>query len=270
MPEEIKKLIDRQKSFQRFVGFPVDSVLESVRNEMSEKYLFKMIEEVIELRKEFPSAANPWSKSQKVADIDRIKEELADVIFFLINFINVWKFTPEEIIDVLGKVQDNNFRNVKQKKMNMLDTEILNLPGSTVGLGQGNLSPKYIFIGINPSSGIEKGYRVWSDEKDGSSSVLLPILDKLGIRGYCYFTNLVKCTTVDNSEPDGVEFWTEYLKKEVEILKHDNPGCKIIAMGKWVSQNLPFPHSSIHHPSYILRGGLTANEYELEITKEIK
>ena len=95
---KLLELIEKQREFQRAVGFPVDSILEQDRNEMSEKYTFKLIEEAVEMRREFPSAMNPWSKHQKAADLKRVREEYADVVLFLLNIAIVWKFTPDEIL----------------------------------------------------------------------------------------------------------------------------------------------------------------------------
>src|SRR3990167_9586497 len=128
----IEKIIEKQKEFQRFVGFPIDSNLESDRNELSEIYLFKMIEEIVELRKEIPSTMNKWSKKNGFAQKERVLEELSDVMFFLMNFCITWKLTEEEILNVMTKVQDNNFDKVKEKKMNILNDEILQLPGYTI------------------------------------------------------------------------------------------------------------------------------------------
>lgn len=266
--EKINKIIERQKDFQRIVGFPIDSNLESDRNEMSEKYVFKLIEEAIELRKEFPSVMNPWSKKQKEVDLLRVKEEMSDVLLFFVNLLITWKFSFDEILDVIVKVQENNFSKVAEKKLKMLNEQILNIPGYTSGIGQGSTTPKYIFVGLNPEQGIEHGHKVWSDETDGSSKVLLPILDAIGIRQDCYFTNLVKCTTPDNSEPtdNDIAFWLPILKEELEALLFSG-NAVVIAMGKIVSDKLPGARS-IHHPADVLRDGMSREEYT-EVIKKV-
>lgn len=268
--------MSRQREFQKLVGFPIDSSREVDRNEMAEKYLFKAIEEIIELRREFPSAINPWSKSQQLSDPERIKEEFSDVILFLINFAIVWKITPEKMLEVIEQTQQNNFNSFKIKKIEQLNREILSVPTYTSGVGQGNLNAKYVFIGQNPSNSISHGYRFWSDADDGSSKILLPILEKLGISNDCYFTNIVKSTTVDNQAPsiDLTEFWLSYLDKEIKILRVCNENCKIITMGKFATSVLEETQLikgaiNIPHPSYVLHGGLTKEEYEEEIKKAI-
>ena len=176
-----------------------------------------MIEEVIELKKEFPSVINKLSKDQRNANIQRVREELSDVILFLVNFILVWKFSTAEIVDMVERVQENNFKHVKNLLLAKLNKEILDVPAYTSCIGHGNSNPKYVFVGMNPSSTITHGYKAWSNREDGSSSVLLLALENLGILEDCYLTNVVKNTTDKNSEPsqNDVDFWKEYYEKEL-------------------------------------------------------
>ena len=200
---EIEKIIQRQKEFQRFIGFPIDSNLEKDRNELSEKYLFKMIEEAIELRKEFPSIMNPWSKKQKEADMTRILEEMSDVFLFFVNLLVTWRVTAWELFEVVKKVQDNNLQKVKEKKMKMLNESIQNIPGYTVKLGFGSLSPEKIYM---------------DNFGDGDYD------------GRCYYTRIVKCELPDNRKPtiEEVSFWTPLFKEEMEILLAGNPNVEVI------------------------------------------
>lgn len=265
----IEDIYQRQYSFQKFIDFPVDSNLEDDRNEMSEKFVFKLIEESIELRKEFPSMMNPWSKSQKQPDLIRIKEELSDVFLFFINFLMVWKIDFGDFTNFVKTIQDRNFQKIKEKKMKSLNDKILSIPGYTSGIGSGCLSPKYIFVGQNPGNRISHGYQFWSNPEDGSSKILLPILDKLGIRNQSYFTNIVKSTTVDNIEPtsDEILFWQTFLDEEMAILKTD---CKpkIVSMGNFVKKNIK-SDCHITHPAAIIRGLKTKEEYEREISNSL-
>lgn len=262
-------LIEDQKEFQRGLGWPIDSVSENDRNELSEKYIFKMIEEAVELRREFPSVVNPWSKHQKAADLDRIKEELSDVILFLMNFCIVWKLSPAEVFDSVKKVQLNNFRKVKERKMSILNADILKIPNRVAGIGSGSLFPRYVFIGQNPGKSIIHGYKFWSDPEDGSSQVLLPALTELGIsRDKCYFTNIVKCITPDNTEPDEelTKFYLEFLEKELEILKLGNSDMKVITVGSWASKNYQ-GDTSIKHPAVVLYGQMDKENYSLHVSR---
>lgn len=265
--EILEKIIEKQKEFQEAVDIPINSLSDVDRNKMTETYLFLAIKEIIELSREFPSVANPWSKHNKISNIDRVREEFSDVLMFLINVAIVWKISPSEMLEQLVKTQENNFNKLKSKKMDMLNADILKIPNVVSGIGSGNLSPKYIFIGQNPGKSITQGYKFWSDENDGSSKILLPILDKLGIRNESYFTNLVKCTTPENSEPtdEQLRFYGDILWKELNILRIQSGKSKIIAVGKWATEKLPMlgiiPDFSIFHPSYVLRGGMNNEEY---------
>lgn len=201
MSYPIKQLIDRQREFQRAVGFPIDSITEADRNEMSEKYVFKLIEEAVELRKEFPSVVNPWSKKQKPADIQRVKEEFADVLMFALNIAIVWRFTPEEILQILVDVQNNNFMNIKKKKMDLLNSDIKKIPGRTHVLGTGSLQPKTVYVGIIDDPQIPD----------------------------CYYTRTVKCVIDKEPSDEMVDFYEEILQKELDILALNNPDMKIVA-----------------------------------------
>ena len=260
------EILQKQKIFQRAVGFPIDSLRSVDRNEMSEKYIFKAIEELIELRKEFPSTMNPWSKTQNAPDRGRILEEFSDVLLFLTNFALVWRIDINELILQIEKTQTKNFESVKVKKMKQLNADILSVPTYTTGIGSGNLNPKYIFVGMNPNQELIHGYELWSDVASNSSKVILPILESLGIKDQCYFTTVVKSTTKDNEQPS-LElslFWKDYLDREIEILKLNNPDCKIITMGNFAARHVE-GSINISHPGKILHGGLTKESYESEI-----
>lgn len=270
MNNRIDNIIKRQKEFQRAVGFPIDSISEIDRNDMSERYIFKLIEEAVELRKEFPSSINPWSKKQKSADLQRVKEEFSDVVLFLINIAIVWKFSPEQILEILENVQQNNINVLKEKKMEILNTDILKVPNHVSGIGSWSLSPKYIFIGQNPGESIpHHGYQCWSEPKF-SGKIILPALEEMGILKKSYLTNIVKSSTSKNVTPedDQVDFWWEFLQKELEILSigSETPPI-IIALGEWADSVLTkkeIPHLTIRHPSYYLRNGWNSEKYKIE------
>src|SRR5436190_12182530 len=123
--KRLEEILKKQVAFQKLVGFPIDTNVESVRNELAEKYLFKMIEEAVELRREFPSVMNPWSKHQKAADLTRIKEEFSDVVLFLMNFMLTFKMDPTEVLEQLEATQANNFKKIKARTMDGLNQDIL-------------------------------------------------------------------------------------------------------------------------------------------------
>lgn len=263
----LNNIIKKQIEFQKNVGFPIESILESDRNELSEKYIFKAIEELIEVRKEFPSVMNPWSKNQKNADREKILNEFSDVLLFLINFSIVWKIKPEEILESIEKTQSFNFSKMKERKMKNLNDDILKIPGYKCGIGYGNINPKYIFVGQNPGNALPyHGCEVFSKEEN-SGKILLPGLKNLNMWNDSYITNLVKNTTESNLEPSDtlVTYWIEYFNKELEILKINNEKIRIIALGDWTYVNLKkygFESIKIKHPAYYLRMNLSDVDYE--------
>lgn len=254
--EKLKNLRDRQADFQRMVGAPIDSKLEKDRNQLSETYVFKGMEEMVELRKTFPSALNPDEKNRATVEKETVLFEFCDVIHFLINLSIVWKFSFEEILESLEKVQDNNYAKIKAKKMAQLTDLILRQPNYKTGIGYGNLSPKYIFIGQNPGNSLPyHGYPTWSEPTVGSAKILLPILEELGIKiEDCYFTNVVKSVTEKNEIPSKglTSFWLEFLNKEIELLTYGNSLFKVIPMGSFASKELGI--KGIPHPAVVFHG----------------
>ena len=273
MERRIQKIIEIQKEFQRLVGFPIDSILERDRNEMSEKYILKLIEEAIEARKEFPSVMNPWAKTNKQADRSKVREEFVDVFLFLVNLLNCWKISLGNFISATEEKQEINIRKVKEKQLNILNQEILAVPTYISGIGSGNPHPKYVFVGQNPGQTITHGYKVWSNKDDGSSKILLPILEELGILNACYFTNIVKSTTKSNIEPsiELFNFWKPFFDKEISILEALNSDVKFVSMGLWTSSVLKNSEKfrPINHPAFISYGGISKDEYKEQIKKAL-
>jgi uracil-DNA glycosylase family 4 len=262
--ERLKTIMRLQAEFQTAVDINIDSKVETERNKMAETFLFKAIEECVELRKTFPSALNPWAKSQpeKVVREDMLGE-LSDTLLFLINFMLVFRLQPEEILETMRWKQHINFTKVKERLLAQLNELQLRVPDEKVGIGDGNIFPRYIFVGQNPGQAIpHKGYRFFSEAK-GAAAVLLKILDKHKMREQCYFTNLVKVVTPHNAPPDKplIEYWYQHLKSELRILNlGTNPRPRIIALGK-VAQGV-MGIGGIPHPATVLRGSLTEEMYE--------
>lgn len=279
MRKTLKQIQEGQKEFQRMVDYPIDSITAKDRNEMAEKYLFKMIEEVVELRKEFPSVMNPWSKSQKNEDTTRIKEELSDIFLFLINFVNIWRFTEEELLEVLSGVQERNFIHVKKKKMGVVNAEMMKVP-EPVMAGNGHMTPHLVFVGQNPGQGLERSHIMeleMAEPKPTSFGLLMDILKEEGMHGWSYYTNLVKVKTEGNDNPSEelTSFWAEFFLKELDVLQYNNPDMKIVAMGNWTFEQLDniLKGTNYHdklikitHPSFVMRSG-TQEKYAEEIRK---
>lgn len=162
-----------------------------------------------------------------------------------------------------------------EDKMNMLNFEIANVKvDGAIGFGSGSLEPRVIFVGQNPGQSAYNGYRFFSNPKDGSSQLLLPILDRLGIHNQVYFTNIVHSTTVDNAIPDHelVNIWAPYFSRELAIVSDKD--SIILAMGAWTSNTLHrlnIKHDRIWHPSYIRhRRPDLKDEYEEIIRRHVK
>lgn len=108
------EIFQRQREFQETTNVGIDD--SSKKDFLSEVFLFKAIEEIIELRKEFPSGLNKNSKTMKEADDNRIYEELSDVLLFLVNFMIVRGLDVNTLYDKIGEVQNNNFDKLHEKK----------------------------------------------------------------------------------------------------------------------------------------------------------
>jgi NTP pyrophosphatase (non-canonical NTP hydrolase) len=212
MSEKFKQISDTQHDFQKLVGFPVDSMTARDRDEMSEKYLFKAIEEIIELRKEFPSVMNPWSRTQRrIEDLHDIKMELADVFLFLINFVNVWGISEDELWDALIEKQQHNYDHIKAKKLKILESEMKKVPGDEVMPGKGNINPTMVYVARNPE-------HMFSYIQDALSGLENPSH---------YYTSLVKQDNVEKVDEPVEKFWQEFLDRELDILKINNPDVVI-------------------------------------------
>lgn len=263
----LDKIIEDQKEFQRLLDIPVDSLAEVDKLQMAELHVYKAIEELIELRKTFPSTLNKHEKNRPVINREEIKKEFCDSLLYHINFANVWNISVKEVLDTLSIVQDNNFKKAKEKIMGRLNSEILRVPtGPTgaVGIGSGSLMPVFIFVGQNPAEGIESGYQFFSNRNDGSSKILIPVLEELGMLDYCYFTNIVKSTTPKNVKPSNelTKFWMEFLYRELEILKRGCP-AKIIPMGKYAQIWMNMP--GIPHPAAVSYNSVTLEEFKKKV-----
>jgi len=138
-------------------------------------------------------------------------------------------------------------------------------------LPSGNENGEYMFVGLNPSHTIGyNGYRCWSNPKDGSSRILLPLLEEIGIIKSCYFTNIVKNVTKDNSLPteEMFLFWKDCFEDEI---KKVNPFI-ILAMGTDTYSKMRefgIDCEKIWHPAYMFRGG-NREDYKKQILKALK
>lgn len=156
--------------------------------------------------------------------------------------------------------------------MKELEEEMFNVKVTgKIAVGCGNLYPNYILLGINPGCNLKDDRVFMRPEGIGSSQVLLPILDKLGIWDECYFDNVVKNTTENNVLPhkDLIELWTPYLIRELQILDYER--SKVIALGNFASKvltDLKIKHIRISHPARHFHG-YSIEDYTSEIKNRI-
>lgn len=162
----------------------------------------------------------------------------------------------------------------KKQKMEELEVQMLKEPGK-IGLSSTNLNPKFIFLGQNPGKKIKSGDRMFTDPKcKGSSAILLPILEELGILKDSFFGDIVKNTTPRNKVPStkDIQRWTLYLIQELQILgAFENLDIKIIAMGNFADNaltGLNINHIKISHPMRTCYN-YSVNEYKQEIRMKL-
>lgn len=266
----IQDILDLQREFQLLCEVDIDTCDADKVNELSETFLFKAIEEIIELRKTFPSVLNKWAKTQPTENKAETLDELSDVLLFLVNMCLVRKISPEEVLMALKTKQQINFQKVKEKKLAALYKEMQAATDNKIGLGGGNSSPHVIIIGQNPGASLNtlgEDANCWDNIPDNGAVAFL----KRSLKGRydekrIYFTNIVKEATEGNAEPSRklVEFWWPYLVKELAILKGNNVGVQVLAMGKFAQQQMMQRgerYNPITHPSYFMRNGFSETEY---------
>jgi uracil-DNA glycosylase family 4 len=160
----------------------------------------------------------------------------------------------------------------RQIQMEELEREMFTVKvDGKIGVGSGNIYPNYILLGINPGCNLKDDRVFMKPEGIGSSQVLLPILDQLGIWDECYFDNIVKSTTEKNILPNKelVDLWTPFLVRELNIL--DYTRTKVIALGNFASKiltDLKIKHIKISHPARHFHG-YSLEEYTQEIKNKI-
>jgi uracil-DNA glycosylase family 4 len=147
----------------------------------------------------------------------------------------------------------------KKYEMEKLNEHVMKVYDDYCMFGNGNLNPKYVFIGQNPGQGLKKTciMDLEKDEIKTSFGLLFYILRNVGLMKKSYFTNLVKVKTKNNEIPNKnmTNFWLDFLKKELEILKINND-FKTISLGNFVYDTLKdnnIESIKLTHPSFYLR-----------------
>lgn len=113
----INDLFEFQKQFQiKAMGVDVTELDAKKRLALAEGFVFKAIEECVELRKTFPSSFNKVEKHPGQCDENEINRELADVFIFLINFMLVMNISSETLLKTLIEVQLVNLTKLEAKQ----------------------------------------------------------------------------------------------------------------------------------------------------------
>ena len=85
-----------QKDFEKpWVNFKNKNV--KYKEERTEKMLVSAIEELIELRREIN--VKEWKRTRKGVNVNKIREELIDVIHFVITIALIWDLTPTSLFE---------------------------------------------------------------------------------------------------------------------------------------------------------------------------
>lgn len=278
----LSQIIEGQREFQKLCEINLDTIVAKEINELSERYLFKAIEEIIELRKTFPSELNQWAKNQPEENRQETLYELSDALFFILNTCLVRKIAPIEVLDALAAVQEINFNKLKLKKLAILKDEMARVPHNRIGFGGGELMPQVIIIGLSPTEILESDQNSWDNYIKDSAVGFLRRALKLGVNRLnlseddIYFTNIVKEIPENGEKPSTTmyHFWYPFLLREVEIVSAGTTPL-ILTMGseatKVVMQRGDIKANSIMHPSYYMRNGFTeAQYYKEELLPKLK
>lgn len=116
MMADFEQVFERQRELQRIHGFPIDSINPNDQNRMAEVYVFKAIEEAIELRRTQPSVMIPMAKVQPKIDRSEMLKELCDTFLYLFNFMIVRRINFDELMAYMNTVQENNMAKAHEKQ----------------------------------------------------------------------------------------------------------------------------------------------------------
>lgn len=101
----LKMMLSKQRQFQRFL-----------KVEQDQKYINVMIlaciDELCEMLRETPW--KPW-KQQQTMNYDRFKEELVDLIHFVMNLMLIAELSVDDLYDAYHKKLNENYKRQKQK-----------------------------------------------------------------------------------------------------------------------------------------------------------
>lgn len=114
MDERLLVILQNQITFQNLAG--IDILNEKNNLALMEGYLFKAIEECVELRKTFPSAFNSVEKNPGNLARPEMLAELADIFLFLANFMIATQLTICEVVQAIEEKQKVNLNTIMRKE----------------------------------------------------------------------------------------------------------------------------------------------------------
>jgi len=100
----MENIFKKQEEFQKFLGTDINS--QEFRNQM----FYALIAEVVEAANETPW--KPWKKKQNL-NIDRYRDELADIQIFLINLVLSSGLEWEQFKEIIENKQKINLERQK-------------------------------------------------------------------------------------------------------------------------------------------------------------
>lgn len=259
----LDEILKRQREFQKLCGINIDTILASEINSLSENFIFKAIEEMVELRKTFPSELNKWSKSRPLENRRETLDELSDSLLFLANFMLAKKISVPEMLESIQRVQRNNFIKLKYKRLAIFNEERLKVPSLTMP-GNGEPMPKVIFVDMAPFPDSEF---LWHKSNKFLNEAIQKAAKTLGYnKGDVYFTTIVKEAVPKDSEPTRVQidYWYPSLVEEIKIIQAGTD-AKVYTLGKLASQILMqkggISYTPLAHPDSFIKNGFTIAQY---------
>jgi NTP pyrophosphatase (non-canonical NTP hydrolase) len=107
--DNLKLFFELQLKIQHSLGYSFSTMTTDKREEYTKDMVLYLLEETHELLRETNFKSH--KKVKKIINVSNIKDELADILHFLINLCLVWHVTPEELTTAFI---EKNAKNVKR------------------------------------------------------------------------------------------------------------------------------------------------------------
>ena len=105
MNDSLQYLLNEQSKLQKFMAKGVDWYDKATDDEFLFTMSYAMLEEVVEVIRELNW--KPWKHKHEL-ELDKIKEELIDVLHFWLTIANCLKMNSEEILSLYSKKNRKN------------------------------------------------------------------------------------------------------------------------------------------------------------------